>query len=73
MELAVRPKRLEVLREMIPNLKRVMFPYNEAEVYAVRMVNVYRKAAHNLGIKLIEKAIRTEEEGAQLRMTRTSS
>jgi len=62
LELALGPKRLEVLQEMIPELKRVLFLYNEAEASAVRMANVYRNAARNLGIKLIEKAVRTEEE-----------
>lgn len=62
LELELGAKRLEVLREINPNLKRVLFPYNAVEVYAVTMARVYRGAARNLGINLIEQAVRTEEE-----------
>jgi putative ABC transport system substrate-binding protein len=62
MELYLGPKRLQVFQEMIPALKRVLFPYNVTEAYAVKMVQVYQDAAHLLGIELVEQAIRTQEE-----------
>lgn len=62
MELHLGPKRLQVFQEMIPALQRVLFPYNATEAYAVKMVRVYRDAAHRLGIELVEQAIRTQEE-----------
>jgi putative ABC transport system substrate-binding protein len=62
MELNLGPKRLQVFQETIPHLKRVLFPYDAAEAYAVRIVKVYREAAKRLGIELIEKAMRTQKE-----------
>ena len=62
------PKRLEVFREIIPGLKRVLFPYNPAEVYAAAEIRVLRDAARRLGIVLVEKAVRTQDE-AQATLT----
>jgi putative ABC transport system substrate-binding protein len=56
------PKRLEVFQQIVPGLKRVLFPYNAADAYAVAEARVYRDAAHRLGIELMEKAVRTAEE-----------
>jgi putative ABC transport system substrate-binding protein len=56
------PKRLEVFREIVPGLKRVLLPYDAADAYAVAGARVYRDAAHRLGIVLVEKAVRTAEE-----------
>jgi putative ABC transport system substrate-binding protein len=69
MELNLGPKRLERFREIIPNLKRVLFPYNAAETYALRMASTYRDAARRLGIELIEKPVRTQAE-AQATLSR---
>jgi len=57
------PKRLEVFQELIPGLKRVMFPYDPTEAATVVEAEVYREAARRLGIELVEKAVRSEEEG----------
>jgi putative ABC transport system substrate-binding protein len=56
------PKRLEVFREIVPSLKRVLFLYDAADADAVARAKVYREAAHRLGIELIERPVRTEEE-----------
>jgi putative ABC transport system substrate-binding protein len=56
------PKRLELFREIIPGLKRVLYLYDAADADAVVGVRVYRDAAHRLGIVLVEKTVRTEEE-----------
>ena len=56
------PKRLQVFQELIPGLKRVLFPYDAADAYAVKEVRGYRDAARRLGIELVERAVRTEEE-----------
>jgi putative ABC transport system substrate-binding protein len=68
MELDLGPKRLQIFREMLPHLQRVLFPYNADEAYAVKMASVYREAAQHLGIELIERAVRTPEE-AQTALT----
>jgi ABC-type uncharacterized transport system substrate-binding protein len=56
------PKRLEVFREIVPGLKRVLYLYDAADAAAVTEAKVYREAAHRLGIELIEKSVQTEEE-----------
>ena len=60
--LELAPKRLEVFREIIPSLKRVLLPYNVTDPYAVAEARVYRDAARRLGIVLVEKPVRTQEE-----------
>jgi putative ABC transport system substrate-binding protein len=62
MHLELSPKRLEVFHEIVPGLKRVLFLYDAADAYAVAQARMYRDAAHRLGIVLVEKAVRTEEE-----------
>ena len=56
------PKRLKLFHEIIPGLKRILFLYDAADAHAEAEVRVYRDAAHRLGIVLVEKAMRTEEE-----------
>ena len=56
------PKRLEVFREIIPDLHRVLFPYHSTDVYAMAEVQGLRLAAQRLGIVLVERALRTQEE-----------
>ena len=56
------PKRLELFHEIVPGLKRVLFLYDAADADAVAGAKMYREAAHRLGIELIEKPVRTEEE-----------
>ena len=55
-------KRLEIFKEMVPGLKRVLFPYDLNDAYAVAAARVYRDAARQLGVVLVEKPVRTEEE-----------
>jgi putative ABC transport system substrate-binding protein len=62
LDLELGPKRLELFREMVPHLKRVLLPYNPGDAYAVAAARVYRDAARRLGIGLVERTVRTEEE-----------
>ncbi len=62
LELSLAPKRLEIFHEVVPGLKRVLFPYDPADTYSVAGAKVYREAARRLGIVLVEKPLRTEEE-----------
>jgi len=62
LELSLAPKRLEIFHEVVPGLKRVLFPYDPADTYSVAGVKVYRDAARRLGIVLVEKTLRTEKE-----------
>lgn len=61
-QLELNPKRLEVFHEIVPGLKQVLLLYDAADANAVAGAKVYRDAAHRLGIVLVEKAVRTEEE-----------
>jgi putative ABC transport system substrate-binding protein len=55
-------KRLQVFREIIPGLHRVLFPYHSTDAYAMAEVQELRLAAHRLGIVLVERALRSQEE-----------
>jgi putative ABC transport system substrate-binding protein len=56
------PKRLELFRELVPSLTRVLYPYDATHAPSVALAQVYRDAARHLGIELVEKPVRTEEE-----------
>ena len=56
------PKRLEVFRDLIPELKRVLFPYDIHDAYSARAAQAYRDAARRLGIELVERPVRSAEE-----------
>ena len=56
------PKRLEIFRELVPGLKRVLLPYDASETAFDQMLTVYRAAAQRLGLILVEKPLRTQEE-----------
>lgn len=60
------PKRLQLFRQMIPELKRVLFPYPATDAFALEEMQSYRKAAHLLGIELVEKAVNTRAEAQQV-------
>jgi putative ABC transport system substrate-binding protein len=55
-------KRLEVFRDIVPSLKRVLFAYNPADGSAVAAARTYREAASRLGIVLVEQKVHTQEE-----------
>jgi len=56
------PKRMEIFRELIPGLKRILLPYDATNTYAVAQMPAYRDAARRLGLTLVERPLRTEEE-----------
>lgn len=62
LSLELGPKRLQVFQELMPGLKRVLFLYDAADPHAVKEARGYRDAAHRLGIELVERVVRTEEE-----------
>jgi ABC-type uncharacterized transport system substrate-binding protein len=61
-DLDLSAKRLELFKEMLPGLKRVLFPYHPNDGYAVKAARAYRDAARLLGLVLVEKPLRTEDE-----------
>jgi putative ABC transport system substrate-binding protein len=56
------PKGLEFFRELVPGLKRVLLVYDATDDVAVSRLQVYRVAAQRLGLTLVERPVRTEEE-----------
>jgi putative ABC transport system substrate-binding protein len=56
------PKRMEIFRELVPGLKRVLFPYDAGDPTIVSQLDGYRAAARRLGVSLIEKPVRTQDE-----------
>ncbi len=55
-------KRLELLREIVPNLRRVVTFYNPHNLSAIESSKEARKAAQNLGLELIERHVGSIEE-----------
>jgi ABC-type uncharacterized transport system substrate-binding protein len=56
------PKRMEIFREMVPGLKRVLFVYDATTAHAESVLRVHRDAAHRLGLTLVERPVRSQEE-----------
>ena len=56
------PKRMEFFREMVPGLKRVLFIYDATSAHAESVLRVHRDAARRLGLTLVERPVRSQEE-----------
>jgi putative ABC transport system substrate-binding protein len=62
LEVELVPKRMEIFHELIPGLKRVLLVYDATNAAAVSKLAVHRDAAHRLGLTLVERPVRTEDE-----------
>ena len=62
LDLELDSKRLEIFKEMIPGLTRVLFPYDKAEVFSVAQAKIFRESAVRLKMMLIEKAVHSQAE-----------
>jgi putative ABC transport system substrate-binding protein len=62
LEVELVAKRMEIFRELVPGLKRVLLVYDATNAVAVSRLDVHRDAAHRLGLTLVERPVRTEEE-----------
>jgi putative ABC transport system substrate-binding protein len=62
------PKRMELFRDIVPGLKRVLLAYDAANPLAADLLRAHRNAARRLGLVLVERPVRTQEEaqGAML-------
>jgi ABC-type uncharacterized transport system substrate-binding protein len=56
------PKRLEILSEIVPGLKRVLVPYDASEPGFEQMLNTYRAASRRLNVTLVERPLRNQDE-----------
>lgn len=61
-DLALVGKRLELFRDVVPGLKRVLLVYDAANVLGPDLVRAHRDAAHRLGLTLVEHPVRTQDE-----------
>ena len=66
LELELVPKRMEIYRELIPSLKRVLYVYDGTNPNNTPKIKVFREAAHRLGLVLVERPVRSEEEARAL-------
>ena len=62
LSLELSAKRLELFQELIPNLKRVLVPYDRNSESSLAAVKTYRDAAQRLGITILERPVATMEE-----------
>jgi putative tryptophan/tyrosine transport system substrate-binding protein len=62
LDVELTPKRMEMFRELVPGLKRVLFPYDAGDPSLVSQLNEYREAARKLGLVLVERPVRTQDE-----------
>ena len=60
------PKRLELFKELIPGLKRILLVYDPADPEGVTGAASYREAARQLGIQMVEKTPRSQEEAREV-------
>jgi putative ABC transport system substrate-binding protein len=56
------PKRMELFRELVPTLRRVLVHYDATNPDAAALVAVHRNAAGRLGLDLMERPLRSEDE-----------
>jgi len=63
LDLELDSKRLEIFKDMIPGLTRVLFLYDKAEAFSVAQAKVFRESARRLKIMLIEKTVASQTEG----------
>ena len=56
------PKRMELFREIVPSLRRIVFAYDAANPLANAVLTAHRDAARRLGLALVERPVRTQDE-----------
>lgn len=66
LDIELAPKRLEILREILPSAKRFLFAYTAGDAYALSELTVYRDGARRLGVKLVEVPVRSQEEAQKV-------
>jgi putative ABC transport system substrate-binding protein len=66
LDVELAPKRLEIFRELVPSLKRVLFVYDATNKHASEQLEPYRTASRNLGVTLMERPVKSQEEAAAL-------
>ncbi len=65
LDLELDSKRLEIFKEMVPGLKRVLLSYDPSEAFSLTQAKAYRDAARLFDIHLVEKPVRTQKEAKE--------
>jgi putative ABC transport system substrate-binding protein len=66
LDLELDSKRLEIFKEMIPGLRRVLFPYDKSEAFSLAQAKIFRDSARRLKIVLIEKPVVAPSEAQEI-------
>lgn len=61
----VSPRALEMFRSLLPDLKRVLLPYDAADPHVLELLQGLRATASHLGIDLVARAIYSQAEARQ--------
>ena len=56
------PKRLELFKDIIPSLQKVLLAYDAGDRETAQQLPAYRVAARRLGVVLVERPVRTQAE-----------
>ena len=56
------PKQMEMFSHVVPALKRVLLAYDATSAHSIAQLDAYREAARRLGLTLVEKPLRTQDE-----------
>jgi putative ABC transport system substrate-binding protein len=62
LDLEVSGKRLQLFKDLIPGLERVLLPYDKHNNYNVAQAELYRAAAQHLRIELVERQLEDEDQ-----------
>lgn len=60
------PKRLEIFQQLVPGLKRVLLAYDATSDHTLAQLDAFRAAARQVGLTLVEKPVRTQDEAQVL-------
>ena len=66
LDVELAPKRLEIFRELVSGLKRVLVVYDATNKSAVEQIEPYRAAARSLGLTLVERPVRSQDEAGAI-------
>jgi putative ABC transport system substrate-binding protein len=62
LDLEVSGKRLQLFKDLIPGMKRVLLPYDKHNNYDAALAELYRTAAQRLRVELVERQLESEGE-----------
>jgi putative ABC transport system substrate-binding protein len=61
-DIEVGPRRLQIFKDIVPGLKRVLYVHDGNDAYSLALAAVYRNAARHLGLEVVDRPVRTEKE-----------